>query len=536
MRSLKQPWFKFFIIIVLVLGVFFRFFNIDRKVYWHDEVYTSLRTSGYTWEEVIQQVFDGHIIGVKDLQKFQRLSSEKGLNDTVNALMKNPQHPPLYYLMERFWVQLFGTSVAVTRSLSALISLLVFPSVYWLCLELFRSPLVGWVAIALIAVSPFHVLYAQEAREYSLWTVTILLSSASLLRAMRLETESRGARSCVSAWGIYTLTVVLALYSFLFSVFVIIGHGIYVVIIEGLHWSKTLTADILASLAGLLAFAPWLWVIITNWSRLQDTTVWTIEKMPQPILFKIWGLHLIDIFLDLGFDTKTPFLYIIIEFLLILILTLYALYFLGRNTPKESWLFVLTLIAVTSLALMLPDLIFGGQRSATTRYLVPCFLGIHLAVAHLLATRIFGNNFSQQKIWQAILLVIISGGFVSCTISSQAETWWNKTIGHYNYQIAKIVNQAPHPLLLSNASGLNIGDIISLSYLLESKVRLQLVVDPNIPKIPDDCIDKGYPTCTILLFYPSAPLRKGLEKEYGSQIAPVYNIGNFIRLWQLTKR
>lgn len=43
--------------------------------------------------------------------------------------------------------------------------------------------------MALIAVSPFHVLYAQEAREYSLWTVTILLSSAALLRAMRVKTK-----------------------------------------------------------------------------------------------------------------------------------------------------------------------------------------------------------------------------------------------------------------------------------------------------------------------------------------------------------
>jgi hypothetical protein len=38
---------------------------------------------------------------------------------------------------------------------------------------------------ALIAVSPFHVAYSQQAREYSLWTLLILISSALLLRGLR---------------------------------------------------------------------------------------------------------------------------------------------------------------------------------------------------------------------------------------------------------------------------------------------------------------------------------------------------------------
>ena len=67
------------------------------------------------------------------------------------------------------------------RSLSALISLLVFPSVYWLCRELFNVPLlVPGVAIALMAISPIQLVYAEEAQEYILWLVTILRSSALL--------------------------------------------------------------------------------------------------------------------------------------------------------------------------------------------------------------------------------------------------------------------------------------------------------------------------------------------------------------------
>jgi len=58
-----------------------------------------------------------------------------------------------------------------------------------------------------------------------------------------------------------------------------------------------------------------------------------------------------------------------------------------RKTPKQVWLFVLTLIGVTGLALVIPDLILGGMRSIQARYLMPCYLGIPLAVAYLLATQ-----------------------------------------------------------------------------------------------------------------------------------------------------
>jgi uncharacterized membrane protein len=58
-----QTSLRFLIIVLLVLGVFFRFLNLDRKVYWDDETITSLRVSGYTIEEMSQQVFDGSVIG-----------------------------------------------------------------------------------------------------------------------------------------------------------------------------------------------------------------------------------------------------------------------------------------------------------------------------------------------------------------------------------------------------------------------------------------------------------------------------------------
>ena len=189
---------KILVIVLVLLGIFFSFANFDSKIYWVDEVATSLRISSYTKQEVIQKISDSGVIDTENLQKYQRLGPEKDLTDTLNALRKSPEHAPLYFLLLRFWVQLFGSSVAVTRSLSIIFSLLALPCMYWLCWELFKSPLVGWVALALLTVSPFYVAYAQEARPYSLWTIPILISSVALLRAMRLNNNL--------TWVFYTIT------------------------------------------------------------------------------------------------------------------------------------------------------------------------------------------------------------------------------------------------------------------------------------------------------------------------------------------
>ena len=118
------------------------------------------------------------------------------------------------------------------RSLSAFISLLAFPSMYWLCLELFGSSLAAGIGVMLIAISPFHLIFAQEVRMYVLWTVTILLSGASLLRAIRLKRKRD--------WGIYAASLTLSLYTFPLSILVAMGHGIYVAIIEVPKFFKSL--------------------------------------------------------------------------------------------------------------------------------------------------------------------------------------------------------------------------------------------------------------------------------------------------------
>ncbi|HEY9606541.1 MAG TPA: hypothetical protein V6C85_33340, partial [Allocoleopsis sp.] len=161
------------------------------------EAITSLRASGYTEEEVVQEFSQKSVVSVSELQRYQHPDGTRSVIDTAKSLSKeDPQHPPLYYGMAHFWFRSIGSSPALARLLPAILSLLAFPSAYWLCQEIFvetgvfASRLPTYLMIGLIAVSPFHVLYAQESRQYGLWFVTTLLSTASVLRAIRVNTKA----------------------------------------------------------------------------------------------------------------------------------------------------------------------------------------------------------------------------------------------------------------------------------------------------------------------------------------------------------
>ena len=156
--------------------------------------------------------------------------------DTVKGLAtEEPQLSPLYFILPRFWVQSLGPQVTAVRSLSAWISLLLFPRVYWLCWELFRSASVGWMAVTIVALGLFHVLYGQEARPYMMFAVLVLLQKSTA----KFKSPSKLSKA---VWSIYAIALSLGLYSSLLFFLVAFAHGIYVIRTAIWRFSKTLIA------------------------------------------------------------------------------------------------------------------------------------------------------------------------------------------------------------------------------------------------------------------------------------------------------
>jgi len=68
-------------IIILVLGLYFRITNLSNKIYWVDEVATSLRVAGFTKQELIQDVLNLGVIEIKSLQYYQKITPKKSFYD-----------------------------------------------------------------------------------------------------------------------------------------------------------------------------------------------------------------------------------------------------------------------------------------------------------------------------------------------------------------------------------------------------------------------------------------------------------------------
>ncbi len=481
-RKFVLSYFHLFIVILLIIGIFLRFINLDAKVYWRDETATSLAISGYRSTEIWQSL-EGRIVNSGDIIKYQTITREQNIIDTMQFLVKDV-HPPLYFLIARVWGQWFGSSPAIIRSLSASISLLAFPSIYWLCLELFNSSRVGWMAMALIAVSPFHVIYAQEARMYSLWTVEILLLSVFLLRAMRLNTKA--------SWIFYGLTLAISLYTYLFNVFVSIGHGLYIFLIEGFRFSKKFISYLIACFIAILIFMPWILVVLANRDSFARASNWINSSFALKSYLSIMLQKSVSIFMDFWYFRvwypdwnipHIPWARFFIPFTIILVG--YSLYFLCRNTSKRVWLFIFSLCGITICTTILPDLVFGGIRGIIARYFTPLYLGIELSVAYLLVKKIdtISSPSWQQKFWRFTTIILLTSGLVSCWLNSPAPGSLHKWgPGRQIPPIARAINQVDTPIVIVATP---VYRFLPLAHQLKPKVQVLLGEKSDISDITE---------------------------------------------------
>ncbi len=638
-RQLGKFW-MYGAIALVVLSIVLRFYNLGHKVYWIDETYTSLRISGYREAELVENLYNGQPFPASELQRYQYPTDQRTISDTLNSLAESPQHPPLYFLLGRVWVKLWGHSEATLRALSATISLLIFPSLYWLCQELLglapnpASHTTTWLAIALVAVSPFHLLYAQEARQYSLWMVLILVASAALLRALRMDgqgdlapttpdsqppspptplpkgegsnpnsrlptpdsrlpnskdptpnhsqegnrsftpplerglggvfpnskdptpnhsqegnwtaspplergvfpnSELRTPNSSLFPWLLYALLLAIGFYSFLFMALVAIAHGCFVVryaFQQSRDRVKILSRYLLASGLATLAFSPWLWVMVDNLNRVTGTASWTSQRFPIYWLVLRWLLYPANFFFDLNLGDRyltTPALAVMLG---LVGLMGYSLYWCCQQVAAPTRWVLITWVAIPALILMIPDVIFGGQRSATARYMIPVYMGLHLMVAWCIGYHIVAAKaIAIQRRWQAGAIALVIIGLVSCAVSSQAELWWTKSPDKHQHsdRILELVNQSEQPLLISDDST-ELSDcfacrMLSMSYDLNPTVTLQLVRNGAIPSIDGDYSD-------IFVFSPDRRLLRRIERRQNHTATLIFEEDNFW-FWQL---
>ncbi|NET08324.1 MAG: hypothetical protein F6K16_27240 [Symploca sp. SIO2B6] len=133
----------------------------------------------------LNQLIDSDIL----LQLLQPLP-EAGINAVVHHLFAESTHPPIYFALAHLWMKLFPSesglvSISAARSLSTLFGIVSIPAVFGLSYLAFGSLLISQLAAAIMAVSPFGVFLAQEARHYTLAVLLVIASLCCLVTAVK---------------------------------------------------------------------------------------------------------------------------------------------------------------------------------------------------------------------------------------------------------------------------------------------------------------------------------------------------------------
>ena len=119
-----------------------------------------------------------------------------------------------YYALLRVWSAI-GTDPVTIRLLSVFLAVATIPVLYLLARRLFDGR-VAAAAVGMLAINPFFIRYAQEARAYTLVLFLITLASYLLLRALE--------RVGLGRWLAYGLAAAAAVFAHLFAVFVLLVH------------------------------------------------------------------------------------------------------------------------------------------------------------------------------------------------------------------------------------------------------------------------------------------------------------------------
>lgn len=205
------------ILLIFCVGLFLRLYGLGGESFWFDE-------------------------------KMSLYFSQQDLVSILNLPSYEAQIPPLYYILLHFWIGLVGTSEFAVRSLSAIFGSLSIFAIYKLGKYLFNVK-IGIYSSFILAVSIFHIYFSQEARMYSLLTLTTLISIFFFLKSLN---ENR-----LRFWVSYIIVSILMLYTHFYGIFILIFQFFYLIFYyrNKIGYGKNC---LVAFFLVILGFFPWL--------------------------------------------------------------------------------------------------------------------------------------------------------------------------------------------------------------------------------------------------------------------------------------
>ena len=157
-----------FLLLILLIGSFIRFYSLGSESFWLDEGATALEIKNYG----IKQILIHTLVYGKILPEYY------------------PQYDyslPVYYIFIKLWANIFGTNEMSFRSFSALLGSMSLLLIFYLAKHLFDEK-IAIMSTFLASINPTLIWFSQEARQYSF---LLFLSLISLLFLLKVLNENK---------------------------------------------------------------------------------------------------------------------------------------------------------------------------------------------------------------------------------------------------------------------------------------------------------------------------------------------------------
>ena len=277
-RPASRPWLRWLAYGVVIVAAVLRFYNLSSESLWLDELWALEAADGHGSEHESLPV-DRLIVAPADLTHVAAARSVWRVWTGLDQIT----HPPASYLLLRGWVDLFGTSEAALRSLSAACGTLAVVMLFVAVRPWAGAEPALWAA-GLMAVAGPQVHAGRDARPYALLT---LLAAATLWLVGR--TVRRGpTRTRTLGLGLLLFASLLTHYFAVATVAAVAAYGLW---FTRAAVRRSLVGAALAA-GGLfgLVWGPFMWRQRPAFSPTDRGVVFLHEVSPGHVAATLWRL------------------------------------------------------------------------------------------------------------------------------------------------------------------------------------------------------------------------------------------------------
>jgi uncharacterized membrane protein len=280
----------------MALGAVLRFWHLDLKPLWMDEVITAIFSLGKNYHDLPLDV----LLPLASVPEIFTYQSGVSCSQIAANLANQSTHPPLFFCGMYSWLGWLSPVgaewVEKLRSLPALFGIGAIAAIYGVN-RLAFSRASGIMAALIMAVSPFAVYLSQEARHYTMPLFFITLALLGLVQIQRDIFEQQHLR--VWVWVLWAIINSIGIYVHYFFILAFIAE--VTTILALIYWynpklNKSLVglALILSTSGVIISFVPWIIVFISHFQS--SETNWlpaTIHIAPIYQTLISWVLMLI---------------------------------------------------------------------------------------------------------------------------------------------------------------------------------------------------------------------------------------------------